>query len=751
MTAEDTADGFALAPVGIVRAALFPVSKLLSLEDRAIAQAAVDDRNDGYENAYAAAIERQRALLAETTLADLAFMRALAVTNPAFARRVTTKGPTAAIRNKKVRHAETTLYRYLARAVCRTEPCDLWAGFGLVRWAEATQVAQRPATYSFGPDLRPFIWMFRRLAERPDYRAIEPYFINPTLARGPAGTGWRYTARMEGAIFERAFGGGFDTDRLIERLSAMRPAPIVKLAGDIAGQGAGRDRIVQVLEILAEAGILVGGLTFPNRFASVWGALRLAEARLQPQDAACWRDARRGLRSLCRRLDATIENMTADQLLAEIDATGASIRTLSDRLDLDPPPVPRAPLRCDTRLPFAVELGSDDHRRWAAAVADYEGFERDHGLDFAARAAHRRAILRDPLSPPRMARSSTAGVPTLEAACAGIDPVLTARAAAWSSWIESEGGRAPAGPVSLSSADLSPVGALLVRPRSGLNHIVGSTPEVGALYGRYWSSWAKSGDMPAARRLHQWYNRALSSASAAAGVTIVEYAGPCDDAPNALARPGFGHRVWNRWDPRTCDVSCYEMPEGTDRALAFCQAEPGSAVSVYCFSPLNLGYSEPRLERLFLSSFREIPSWLSQGLPLAAELRSGGVSSGVVLRDGFVLREPRSILRGEWLSRFKLAQRPERFCMWQTVASAQGWPPIVLVSRGVEPSIPVVRDSPLALEAAMEGLKPDETFLTVIASEPHAWIADERSQAYAAEFSFPYTRTRHAWSDLAAG
>ena len=750
MNADPYSERLAFAPAAIVRAALFPLSRLLGLADPTIAHLAAIGREadpGAYTQAYDGAIERQRGLLAQATLADPAFMRALTVTNPMFARRAITNGPLAPVRNKKVRHVETSLYRYLARAVWRTEPCDLWAGVALVEWGNDRRVSSTCPRYAFAPDLRPFVAMIRRLAHHPRYRADGHYFTNPTLERS-TGSAWRYTARMEGAIFEREIAGSSGIDGLLEALADFEPAPIPRLVARLADRGFRDARLPDILTALIDAGILVGGLGFPHRFGSAWAALRITEARLMPCHARAWREARRTLRRLCRSIETTLDTMTVAQLLGVQDEVRAVILALAADLGVDTPDLPRAPLRCDTHLPFAVTLGEDDRRYWAQASEELENFEAGWGLDPLVRAAHRQAILRDP----HTSSGSTPGRgATLEAACAALDdPLLARRVAEWSSWIAGDG-RAPPTPDQSDWAQATaPVGALLVRPSAGLHHVLGSTSEIASLYGRYWPIWVRSGSMATARGLHRWYSDALTTAGASAGISIVEYVGPCDDAPNGLAHPHFGHTIWDRWDPGASRRRRYEIPWPSGRPLAFEQAAPDGPVSIHCFSPLNLGYSEPRLARLLLSSFRELPGWLAPGLPFAAELQRDGVSPGIRVADQLHVRERRSLLRGEWLARFRGAGRPERFQMWQQIARSQCWPSLVLLGRGSDPPIPVVRDSPLALEAAIEGLAADTMFLTVILEEPATWLQSDNGERYVTEFSFPYTRSCHAWSDLAA-
>jgi hypothetical protein len=60
----------------------------------------------------------------------------------------------------------------------------------------------------------------------------------------------------------------------------------------------------------------------------------------------------------------------------------------------------------------------------------------------------------------------------------------------------------------------------------------------------------------------------------------------------------------------------------------------------------------------------------------------------------------------------------------------------------------VVRDSPLAVEAAFRGLRNDVAVLSVEEPEDRTWTVDGNRKAFVFEFIVPFLRRRHAWSDL---
>src|SRR4051812_4705398 len=115
-----------LAPAAVIRAAAWPIESLDVFGDR---ERAARHSVIAYEDA----IDRERAALWERTAADPRFMKALVFASPSLLQRVQQRaaaGPRAS-RTKRVRHLETSLYRYLARASTCTTPHGLWAGVTL--------------------------------------------------------------------------------------------------------------------------------------------------------------------------------------------------------------------------------------------------------------------------------------------------------------------------------------------------------------------------------------------------------------------------------------------------------------------------------------------------------------------------------------------------------------------------------------------------------------------------------------------
>ncbi len=305
-----------LAPAVVVRAALFPLRTLLRLADVELAALAATTgarSSAAFEQAYESSMQRQRGALSAATLEDPRFARALCLTNEDLSRRLGAKGGLPARRNKRARHLETTLYRYLARAVWRREPCDLWAGVALGTWGERSSVTPITPRYALSPDLGPYQFIVQTLARTPEYIERGVYKLNPTLYLDPHGDRWRYTVRVFTSVASRELPSRPGVDALIHALASMEPASLAGTAAELRRLGATDDALEALLTAFHSLGLLVGGLAFPRTFSSAWEALMAVAPELLPRHAAPWRSAVRRLRRICRRLERDMETLRLEE------------------------------------------------------------------------------------------------------------------------------------------------------------------------------------------------------------------------------------------------------------------------------------------------------------------------------------------------------------------------------------------------------------------------------------------------------
>jgi hypothetical protein len=769
-----------LAPAVVVRAARFPRARLLALADAPLAAAARRQAREAtltdaeFAALYDQQISVQRQILARATTADDRFVRALAITNADFTRLALRFSGTGR-RDKRARHLETTLYRYLARAVSRTEPCDLWSGVALATWGPVTHVELIPSRYAIAPDLRPFQAIVRSLAERDGYRYRGRFRVNPTLTMAPGH--WELGVRTSrGPLKTRRLPRRPGLDEVLGRLTRATPGSLEQLRRQLVAGGVAAENMDDVLRFLRDQGVLVGGLSFPSKFTSAWDALLRVRSQLDDGDARVWFAAFRDLRRACRRLERDLEHLPPTDLQAAEEATRQRILGLARALGVAGPDLPRSLLRCDHRLPWRIVLGPAIRRSLEQAIEEYAAFEATAGLDQAVRAVHLQALLGTgptvsaaPSAPAPVDSPADTPLSTQEKAwrAAGADVLLGERMRQWAARLQAPGlertwdigqqvrhdvrqdvrqGVRPA-------AGASPLAALILRPAGQAFAIEGSTPEIGAAYARYMPLWALRSDP--SHVLHDWYRANLQRVAGESGICLAELIHPCEPAPNALARPDFALPILDLWGPDSdIPLAAYRMTTPAGRAAPLLVADDApSPVAAAFFPALNVGGQSEAVERLLATSFRAIPRWISDQLPFECELR-GRPSPRLRLPGGNVLRTRRTTLVGPVLRQLLDGPRPQRFIRWQCLAEEHGWPPVVLLGRDLGRPMLVVRDSPLALEAALEGVGQGVACLTIEEPEDTGWLTDGKGEKYATELVVPFLRPVHAWSrelnDLAA-
>jgi hypothetical protein len=759
--AEDCIDQ--LGPSVVVRSALFSMRRLDDLADPDLAALSTDcgrNPSPAFEQAYATSMRRQRRLLWEATVDDPRFAKALCITNDELSRYITTKR--AALRGRRARRLDTTLYRYLARAVWRTEPRDMWAGVTLARWAATTELTGQRSRYAIAPDLQPYQYIVQSLADTDRYAGRGSYKLNPSLARDTETNSWRYTVRSFSAIIsrQRPFSPGIDA--LLDALATLDPAPLDTIARHLRALGFHDPQLDELLSVLPDLGLLVGGLAFPRSFSTAWDALIAVPGDLDEDHARAWRGALLSLRRICVRLENAMDSLSLAELRTAQEEARRIPVALAESLGVTAPPLPRTILRCDTSAPFSIAFGADARATFDRSVAEHDHFERHHGVTVAARAAHRKLLLaRVDREGGRNASDPTecdGDAISQEAAwrSAGSDERLGRRLTGWSQWLANP----QLDPTNRHESDdeltQPPLGGLVLRPCGHGYRIVGSTIELAAAYGRFGQLFYGLGSASRhgfeGHALHDWYQASFAAAAAAAGIEMVEYVGPGEAMPNALARPRFVFPAWDRWGVR----SSYRDDQFTvhscgPRSVALASASGRTRVAIACFAPVNLGYSEPHLETLLLSSFREIATWLTPEMPVDAELFPPNPSPGLALPSGNVVKIRRTVLWGTELKELAAAAPgAARFLLWLDLARKNSWPALVLVSRNGGAALPVVRDSPLAVEALLHGLSDGTRFLTVEEPDDREGLVDQNGEVYAVEYIVPFLRRSHAWSELDA-
>ncbi len=706
---------FQLAPAGLLRSAAWPAAVMRPFGDPALGELAVSG-SSSFEQAYAQVLERERAHLWAATLGDPGFEKALALGSPSARARASAAaarrdGP----RNRALRRAEHTLYRYLARAAGRATPHGLWAGTAVVSFDDHARSEAVPARCRFAPDLAPFQALARGLAGRAPYRRRARWRLNPTVHPDPGG-GWRFLARSASGRVERCrLEPEAGLAPVLAALAVLPALPMSGLAAEVARAAgwppAARRRVLRILDRLADGGLLVGGLDLAPGSATPWDALERVAGDLDGADRAAWRDAVAALRAICARLDGDALTLPVDGFAAALGAARDRVAALSCRLAVPCAGLPDAVLRCDLELPWrltldaarrrAIETALDEyHRCWLAPLSPATALRREHARTVAAAAPGAGLSLAaaawDARPPPRLPRVWPAadGLP---------DADLRRRVADWEGWLASGAHEVvlPRGDAAPAAADAPPVGALILGLHAGGMlgvHGLGDAPLHGS---------ARHAEQLAGLGVVRWARAALAGAAGARGLGAAQLRVPFESNPNVLCGPALADTVLEPWgaDP---DAACLHgarlRATGDGDALALML--PGSPVALCVFAT---GASDPAsrdpLARALLGSGWQ---WGGAGgraldVPLDGEIGRGRLAPAVRLPGGALLRRRRSVLAGDALA-LACSTGRERFRHWQRLARELGWPPRLRASFGGGEPLTLHRDSPLGVEALFKGV-----------------------------------------------
>lgn len=735
-----------LAPAAVVRVAGWPLAAIDELADARVAALARSvtpggaDRSE-YVAAYAEALEEQRRRLWQRTVGDPRFVRALALASPGLAAGVIGR-ELPARRNKAARHLETTLYRYLARAVSRTEPCGLWTGATLARWgARRSSRSTERIECRVAPDLAPFRSLCTKLAARRSYAGRGPYKLNPTLLREADGTYLFWSAPGRRPSTRRRMAGGTRIDAVVAVLESRgawsRPAAVDAIVerGSLPASEA-----AAVIERLCEVGVLVGGLAFPRRFADAWEALRMVEAWLEPEHARAWSEACTRLRSLADALAGVIASEgEASALLEVLEAARAVVVGLARALGIDDVEPPRTALRCDVAAPWAVELGTEDAEALRGTIASMARYEEAEGLHAPlVRAAMRRMLGASPDG--ALARVEPAASSTHDAAAHG-DGELVARRERMQARLRAA---TPEVHVPCTGRDVGPALAavhvsLTAASLGGRPLVHGLGLDATAAYARLAGLLEGERGGPLGGWLRDRHRAVAERTGVDFAVLLYDHA-----TPNVLAQPELVGEVLDPWGlaPGRLPDRGLRMLVDPERGWPVVSI-PGRSRPVVVIVPTTATppSDDPCVHALLLSSLH-VPPMLPPGARAARaeDEDAPRLRPRLRLDDGSVIRPRSTEVVGETLASLTAVAGAARFARWQQLAASHGWPRRLLVSRDGGPALLVDRDGPLAIEAAFEG-SAGARRLHVEEFVRDAWIGDDDDdRRYVADLVLPFVR-----------
>ncbi|MFO0722427.1 MAG: lantibiotic dehydratase [Myxococcota bacterium] len=754
-----------LAPGVIVRIAAWPADSLSGFGDPALlalaqaldgpvpsrrhreARKAHRAEEQRFQALYEASLSAEGERLRQRTAEDPRFMTALALSHPALfeAASALVRGEK---RPKKARHLLGTLYRTLSRACRRTTPADAWSGVSLARFGAETEVRPGPRRLAIAPDLAWFQRWFRAVGHRPELRGECRVAINPTcfLFEGRA---HRCFARTpEGAIAPRELGRSAIVDALLlgAAPASGRPPRFRTLVSEVArALDVPEARVETELLGLIHWGFLVGGLDLPTRFRTPWSAIERAGRRLTPPLRAALASAMRGLLSAAERAQDAFAASDPAAMRGAQSAAAEALLALGAASAVELPP-PRAPLRADLFDSHAITIGPGWRASIEAAVLRYEDFQRDFGLGLGFRldgAARRSAAIAGPFGLDALPWAEVLGAPlpgrSWESIAAG-SPVVERRLEGWR---QALAGQDFPKVSERTEAALPPLGTLLLLHGVGEDgapryRAHGLLDDATTPFARF--SWAfspaRSGELLA------FFRGGYRRAAEARGLRLFEYSSFAEAHPGAAATPGFLPR---RFSPWTADPP--------RRALQRLRISPasleldGAPAAVLAFGAANT-LADPIARVLGWSGFRDGPALTAQAstIPFARELSpSTRRSPALALGSELVARSARGHLFGAELQGLLESRGPERFRRWLRSLRELGLEGWLEVRRLGDTGVIVHAASPLGVEAALEGVGPEDIVVLEVAPEPTTATLDASGQRYFMELAVPFARAEHAW------
>jgi hypothetical protein len=755
---------FSLSPVVLLRAAAFPLEAVGVFGDRTLASFAASleiHHSERLASSYFSVMTRERDALWQATVGSKRFMKALTLANPrlaAHARGAMAVSP----RTKQRRQLETALYRYLARSIGRTEPCDLWAGVVLARWGQQTRVVGVPEGYALAPDLRPFRHLVRRLATRPQYRARGRYCLNPTLAK-QSDDSWVFWAWAgSGELLKRRVDGSPGLDRVLEQIATLAPLPPAEIAAAI---GAGEDsRLLASFDAMIAGGILVGGLDLPSSFETAWQALDDAAQQLDTCDRLIWTSRVARLRAVCSELEHRYEMLDVSEIAEAAAAAASEITSLAHDLDIElPAHIARTSLRCDLRLPFEIELGPEVRLVVENSIAAYDTFLQRWSPVSLYRQARRRQFA--DLMPnglalvDAVARGETPPMPlTWEALAAMVPgaPSLQQRIADWDALLSTDGGDSVEiclGPRSNEGASVNPqppLACLLAAPREdayGLHlQISGALDDVSPLYARFAAA-LNPGGPPCDDPLLRWIRASFARLEDRWRIEIAEIKAPGYSHPNLIAGPNFASKVVELWGatPGRLTVGGAHVIVDAGVPLLRLPGRP-KPLLVFACTAADISRGDPFSQLLLLTSFRESPGaqFRAANLLFESEIARPRWAPRVRLPNGAIVRPRRTALCGDALTQLIGGRSPMvRYIAWQKLAARHRWPPLLALKRDGGSPLLIQRDSPLAVEAALTGAGPNTRLVVIEEFEAKPWLVGPKGEHFTSELAIPYERHNH--------
>jgi hypothetical protein len=333
------------------------------------------------ERAHAKELERASAALDEI-VSDNCFQRALCLASPSVFRQWQSSRKGASSRRSRLR-LQSTLYRYLMRAIGRATPNGLWAGVVLEDVAvEATvplQVTAARSVIRVSPVLSVFARGLEHLNRRRPWIEKLDWRRNPTLKRINDEL-WEFGTFANRSWSLRRIAHHDHLDLLLELFSLTDRPGLREIEIALCDRCPGMTNMAAraLCEFWIEAGILWSTACLPAFFTDTWHALDAIIEILPSSEQPLWRGCRTRLGMIAERIEATVDTLESGALRELLDEARQAVDAVLGRYEAI---VPRGEdvLVVDQTAPFRFSVSRDLVNLIEENLRAYWSFDR-YGL-----------------------------------------------------------------------------------------------------------------------------------------------------------------------------------------------------------------------------------------------------------------------------------------------------------------------------------------------------------------------------------
>lgn len=519
----------------------------------------------GIEQAYAAELERASGAL-DGIISEDGFLRALCLASPSTFQQWQNAREAPPNRRSRQR-LQSTLHRYLMRAIGRATPNGLWAGIALedmsTEAAFPLQLAPAAPISRVSPALSVLARGLENLSRRRPWIEELAWRRNPTLSR-ISHDAWEFGTFANGSWCVRRIAHHAPLEVLIERFSLTDRPLLHEIAAALCHHVPTLTPLAaqELIEVWIDAGLLWSTAALSGFFTDTWQALDAIIETLPPSEMPIWRDCRETLAQIAGQIEAGIDLLKPGALRRLLETARVAAETVLRRYEVAVPPGQDV-LILDRSAPFRFSVSRGLANAIEQSLRAYWKFDR-YGLgEIETQVAIRHFFGAIPRG---------THIPLGEFLNRGAEPDPAQRTASWQDrvlsratadqfckareafarwereiepWFESRIHRLATEDVSAITATLPPGSALLlldISDQGTVLRIGGVTPEPCFFYSRF--SHLFRNDDRAADSFLKWQRTAVDeTCSRWPRLTFVDLAIRNHFNPNVVARPHFAART----------------------------------------------------------------------------------------------------------------------------------------------------------------------------------------------------------------